>query len=321
VGVQSAAPIAAANDGTSNTFYYDPSFTDDPNNAADGAGGFPNTLNSFGLANPGVNNNTTGTATKVATGNVPAQYNIAAGNGLTGNVDFSGLLSEINAAKTGIKNLSSGDLDGNGNPIHFATIDLGPSFTDGAIDKSMHPSDKGFGISGPITATASSPNDKGTFQVTLQNTGLTVVDFDVSQDKDIKLTNYNFVIDGPEDSFAIVRIPEGSNFIVNQGNVLAGTGGIGLDHIIMYVNNGPSDNDTHFNFNDAVVNGIAFWDLGMGNGKINWQNVQGCAQCISDKIDFSNVRLIRCVVPEPSSIASLVIAMVGLGHFFRFRSR
>lgn len=323
-GVQSADSIGGANDGDSNTFFYDTSFTDAPNVGGDGQGGFPNTLDSFGLANPGVNNNTTGTATEVSTGSVPAQFNISSGNGLTGNVDFNPLLTEINALKTGIPNLSLGDNDGEGNPISFATIDLGSNFTDGAIDKSMHPSDKGFGQSGPITASADSDSDGGTFKVTLDNTGVTVIDFDVEQDKDINLTNYNFVVDGPAGSFALVRIPEGSNFIINQGNVLAGTSGIGLDSIVMSVINAPNDNDTHFNFNDAVVNGVAFWDLGMGDGTINLQNVQGCAQFVGDVINMSNVRLTHCGsgsdrIPEPGSIA--ILALGGCVLAFAARRR
>ena len=131
------------------TFYFDETFTD-----VTSSSGFPNTLDTFTPANPGANghNNTSATGTNVPTGTVPSTYNFASGNGLTGSVDLSALNAELAAAKATIPMLNSVD-----NPnASFGRIDLGASFSDGSIDKSMHLSDKGFGVSGDISATASS---------------------------------------------------------------------------------------------------------------------------------------------------------------------
>jgi len=310
VGVQTADTAADADDSGDNYFYYGTSFTDDPNVNSDGAGGFPNTLDSFGYTNEVVNHNTTATGKTVAVGDVPAMYDMAEGNGLTGNVDFSALNAEIAAARTAIPAFSPGDLDGNGDPIHFGTIDLGPSFSDGKIDKSMHPDDKGFGVSGDITASASSKNDGGTFLVTVNHAGLTVIDFDVDSGKEILVSNYNFVIDGPEGAFVIVRIPDDSEFSTSQGNVLAGTGGVGCNAIVLVTLNTVTEE--HFDFQNSVLNGVAFWSLTDVDGTINHSNTQGCSQFIGDIIDMDNVRYIHCTLPEPATLALLALGGLAL---------
>ena len=229
------------------TFYFDETFTD-----VTSSSGFPNTLDTFTPANPGANghNNTSATGTNVPTGTVPSTYNFASGNGLTGSVDLSALNAELAAAKATIPMLNSVD-----NPnASFGRIDLGASFSDGSIDKSMHLSDKGFGVSGDISATASSASDGGTFTITLQNTGLTVIDFDVAAGKDITVSNYNLVIDGPAGAHALLRVPDGSSFLTSQGNVLAGNGGIGLKAIIIATLN--TVEETHFSIQNSVINGI-----------------------------------------------------------------
>lgn len=312
LGIHAAASAGTADNGKSNTFYYDASFTD-----VTDSDGFPNTLDSFTAANPGGNghNNTSATGTNVSTGSVSSSFDLSNGNGLTGSVDLSALDAEIAAAKATIPMLNPID-----NPdVSFGTIDLGSGFSDGSIDKSMHPSDKGFGISGDITAAASSSSDGGTFLVTLQNTGLTVIDFDVDAGKDITVSNYNFVIDGPVGSQALIRVPDDSAFLTSQGNVLAGTGGIGLGNIVIASLNEVEE--THFGIQNSVINGVAMWSLTMEDGVIDIDNAQGCAQFIADSIDISNARFTHCgsgptfggpLIPEPSTLALGLVAGLAL---------
>ena len=334
LGVQTADDASTALDATSgNYFYYDTTFTDDPNDATDGQGGFTNTLDSFTQPNA-TNNNTVATGKSVSVGEATAFANssatdgafiLAEGDGLTGNVNFNGtgtgLNDEILAAKTLIPLLDPDDpannTDGMGNPIHFANIDL--TKTDGKIDKSMHPSDKGFAVSGDITASVSSSSDDGTFLVTLTNPGLTVIDFTVPADKDIEVNTYNFVIDGPPGSTAIFRIPDGTEFATSNGNVLAGDGGIGLNNIIFFTLN--QTKEEHFDFDNSVLNGVAFWSLTMVNGSIEHNNTQGCAQFIGDIINMQDVRFVHCKdtppccgneIPEPATMTLGLLAVCSI---------
>ena len=313
VGVYADLGIHAAEDavnaigtgGLSSTFYYDEAFTD-----VTDSNGFPNTLTSFTAANPGANghNNTSATGVNVPTGTVDSSYNLADGNGLTGDVDLSALNAELAAVKAAIPMLNAVD---NGN-VSFGVIDL--KLSSGLIDKSMHPTDKDFGVSGDITASASSASDGGTFTVTLTNTGLTVIDFDVDSGEDVTVSNYNFVIDGPVGSSALFRVPDGSSFLTSQGNVLAGAEGIGLNSIIIATLD--DTNDTQFSIQNSVINGIAMWSLMMAGGDIDIDNAQGCAQFVADTVDMSNARFTHCgsgphLNPEPTSLVLVFLAVVG----------
>ena len=71
-----------------------------------------------------------------------------------------------------------------------------------------------------------------------------------------------------------------------------------------------SSGDTVFSFNDTVLNGVGFYDLIVfdednkdtffdnGTTELKINNGQGCAQFVSPKINFNNVRFERCSVPE-----------------------
>ncbi len=142
--------------------------------------------------------------------------------------------------------------------------------------------------------------------------GLSVVDIETGNGNDFLLENATLVIDGPADSFVIFRLPDGTNLNISNGSILVGDGGIGLNNVL-FVSDNP-DNDQHFNFDNTILNGVAFWSLGMQGGEININNAQGCTQLISDKITLNNVRFSRCGVtapiPEPNSY---VLFFVGLG--------
>jgi hypothetical protein len=138
--------------------------------------------------------------------------------------------------------------------------------------------------------------------------GLTVFDIDTGGN-DLVLQNRNLVIDGPPGSAAIFRIPDDANFLVSQAAILLGTGGIAPGDVLFHTD--KPDNDAHFNFSSALVNGVAFWDLGTTSGEASFDNVQGCTQVIGDKLNLSNARLTRCAfvlsVPEPG-VAGLGLA-------------
>ena len=76
----------------------------------------------------------------------------------------------------------------------------------------------------------------------------------------------------------------------------------------------PPGQRPHFSFSNTVLNGAAFWTLGMEGGEINVSNGQGCTQFMSDKIALNDVRFARCAfVPEPRGSSLLAIALATLG--------
>jgi len=124
------------------------------------------------------------------------------------------------------------------------------------------------------------------------NPGQNVIDVVTGGGVDFLLQESTLIIDGPASAFAIIRIPDDANFIISNGNVLVGDGGIGLNNVVFYSDR--PDNNEHFNFDNTILNGVAFWSLDEEGGEININNAQGCTQLIADKITLNNVRFTRC---------------------------
>jgi hypothetical protein len=146
--------------------------------------------------------------------------------------------------------------------------------------------------------------------------GLTVFDLDTGGN-DLLVQNETVVIDGPPGATAIFRVPDDANFLVSQSAIVIGDGGIAPGSVLFHSDR--PDDDTHFSFSSAVVNGVAFWDLGDSGGETAFSNVQGCTQVIGDKLNLSDVRLTRCsfAVPEPGAVAlgaAAVGALAGLAR-------
>ena len=91
--------------------------------------------------------------------------------------------------------------------------------------------------------------------------GLNVIDVVTGGGIDFKLDYANLVIQGGENDFAIIRIPDDANFLVSNSNILIGDGGIGLNNVVFYTDR--EDNASHFGFSNTVINGVAFWSLAM----------------------------------------------------------
>lgn len=279
LGIRCAAGTAAAcDDGTQNSFFNDPNQ-------------FPNTFNigtqTGNTVNPGAADQTT---------------RIDANNfaGVTANVDFTILLGQLAEARTDI-------------PALLATSVLDVSAAGGTIKPDTFDD---------ITETGSialSTVGADTLVISLLGPGLHVIDVDTGGN-DFKLESANLVIDGPADALVIVRLPSdgngttNENFLISNANVLVGDGGIGLFGALFFSNR--PDNGQHYNFSNTIINGVAFWSLGMEGGEINISNAQGCTQLISDKITLNDVRFSRCSfgfqVPEPGSLALLALGGAAL---------
>ena len=130
---------------------------------------------------------------------------------------------------------------------------------------------------------------------------------------DFLLQDANLFIDGPGGAEAIFRVPSDANFLVSNGNIIVSEA-LGLNSVVFFSN--KADTDTHFAFQNTILNGVAFWDLGGNGGTINVSNSQGCTQLVGDVVDNDNVRFTRCaagaVVPEPTTSGLMGLALLGL---------
>ncbi|MBW2271253.1 MAG: PEP-CTERM sorting domain-containing protein [Deltaproteobacteria bacterium] len=140
--------------------------------------------------------------------------------------------------------------------------------------------------------------------------GVTLIDIDTGGN-DLTLTNENLLFNGPSGAFAIVRVPDDANFVVNGSNIIIGDGGIELNNVLF--TSFKDDNNQHFNFNDTILNGVAFWDLS-DEGQVSLNNAQGCTQLVGAKVNLNDVRLNSCasLIPEPATGSLLALGLAGL---------
>ena len=155
--------------------------------------------------------------------------------------------------------------------------------------------------------------------VFLLSAGVNIIDVVTGGGVDFLIQNSTFVIDGPVGAFALFRIPDDANMLISQANILVGDGGIGLNAVVFYTD--QENANQHFNFNNTIINGVAFWDLGPfvnpimnHGGEININNAQGCTQLVADKITLNDVRFQRCaaIVPEPGTFGLTGLGLLGL---------
>ena len=311
VGIRCTASVANCNETatSSNSAFYDGDVV-----SAALADNFPNTFTRTGIT-PGTNN-TEGTGQDVPTSgpnSPPASTLIAPpGNGgtnagVTGNFNFTPLLDELFGAAGAwatISGYNSGNLmepDG-----RFLTLNVSGSGTGNVAG----------GGAGIINSN---------LEINLES-GLNIIDFDTGGGVDLLLSNTTLVIDGPEDAFAIFRLPDDANFNITNSNILAGDR-LGLNNIVFYTD--KMDSNQHFNFSNTILNGISFWSLGRSGGEINIDNAQGCVQLVADKITLNDVRFDYCgpgvgtppEMPEPTSLTMTATGLIGLFKLYRRKKR
>src|SRR5688572_14072304 len=110
---------------------------------------------------------------------------------------------------------------------------------------------------------------------------------------DFSLTNLDWAIIANDGVFPIFRLRGGRNMIMNNVSILVNNGGNAELGPLFYSGyEGSSSGDTVFNGgSNVILNGVGLWDLnavgeGGGNIKTNINNAQGCAQFISQKVNF-----------------------------------
>jgi PEP-CTERM motif-containing protein len=277
IGIRLAAPNDSFNQ-TSNSFFNDPNM-------------FPNTFDTGTQTGVNVNPNDADQNTRI---DPTGGGNPSANTGVTFGYDHTGLDSELASLRTEISGLTATNtlIVSGGNAGELETS----STIGGAGGASI-----AFGASnslGGVSATITIPS------------GLNVIDV-VTGSNDFLLNNANLVIDGPSDAFAIFRTIGSDNMGIENSNVLAGLN-IGMNNILFYTD--QLENDTHFNMNNTIINGAAFWSLGSSDiAEININNAQGCTQLIAEDINLDDVRFTRCVFnPEPTSLMVFGLGMVAV---------
>jgi hypothetical protein len=291
LGIHCTQSASDCDVGTQNSFFNDPNL-------------FPNTWD--GSNGQQVNPNDADQTTRIDDPNYA---------GVTGNVDFTALMNDLFDDPASAANVI---------PALAATDIL--DLTDGSVQGEIKGDDAG------VLNQIASDNSFTTANVAEQtltihlDPGLNVIDVVTlvgGSDKDFKLTNANLVIDGPADGFAVFRVADNANFLISNGNILTGTGGIGLNNVLFATS---VISQTIDSFQNTILNGVAFWSLDRLGGTIAIDNAQGCTQLIADKIVLNDVRFGRCAfkwqseiipdeinVPEPGAIMLFSLGLLGLG--------
>lgn len=159
--------------------------------------------------------------------------------------------------------------------------------------------------------------------------GYAVIDIALEFEKDFLVGNTDWILQTDRDVVAIFRMKNGGNFLFTNSSIMMGCvtnqancHTQNIDHLgaIFYTDN--SKGNQAFNVNNVILGGIGLWDLDDDRDtKITLNNVQGCTQLISSRVELSSKeRLNRCSfpkvsqVPEPSTIILFSLALFGLSR-------
>lgn len=221
----------------------------------------------------------------------------SSGDGVTANVDFSDLLSEMSQWRTYLDNLTSG--------IAITNFYSGPS-------TNLQSYNNKSGNPGTLTIDLDS--------LTANSDNIVVIDIDVTS-SDFEFTNSDVILHTDEDRLAVFRVIGEKTVKFNNSSIMIGedcaleptvVDGCLVDELGAIFHRYKSwGNNTvtgeSYNLSNAILGGIGLWDFGDQNGNysdknyINISNAQGCAQFISGYVDVDNARFNRCALGTPDT--------------------
>ena len=248
---------------------------------------------------------------------------IGPGSGITGGKDFTDLLMALDDALG--KNSGSGGFDGirslTGLAPTFCKLEVnsGDSFVDVCSGNTLDLTP----FSGKVVG---SGLDTSTQLYIKLADGLNVIDINVggTAGTPLDIENASIIIDGKEDSTVVLRVQEDRLVDVDNANIVLGKMGI-MNMNVLWYSDTRGGLGTTFDFDNAILDGMAFWALGDEKTQIQVDNSQGCIQFIARTININNARYENCSFKtstvtnsEPTTLSALAI---GLGLFAYSRRR
>ena len=263
-------------------------------------------------------------------------FQLAPGNGVTGGVDFSVLNDQLAQARAFLTSTPEAQV------LEHPDVTFGLVQWDANVDNSTTIAGTG-GTSNQnlVLGGITTLSGDGITMTTQLNHGLNVIDLKTLNtgldiESDVLLSGINWIINGFDDSQAVFVIDDEERLNIEQANVFAGIGLASYNSLLFASKN--DDNGQHFNFNDTIINGVAFWSMLGGSdpqgenaladfGEITINNAQGCTQLIAAKINLNDTRFTRCaagtatVIPLPAAAPLFGTALAILGFVNHRRRR
>ena len=163
------------------------------------------------------------------------------------------------------------------------------------------------------------------------NDGYAVIDIHTNNN-DFKINNSDWILKTDLNTIAIFRVLGGGNVDINNSSIMMGCPDDQQGNPVEACLDTPvhelgaifytdeADGNQAFDVENSILGGIGLWDF-TNNNEINFNNVQGCTQLISDTVNLSSTnRLNRCAlaatpptdIPEPSTVFLLSSALLGI---------
>jgi|GEM_PF-2151356 len=209
---------------------------------------------------------------------------VSNGNGVQGGQDHSSLMTELNDLASNYWGLANTGI-----------LNLS---SDGKIEK-----------------TSSSKFYDSSF-----DSGLHVIDINTGGN-DMYVNNVTWRIDGNADTKVIFRVNSEANLKFSNANIYIGDD-MTMDSVLFLVDG--KQGTTSIDFSNTFFYGTSFWDyggpLGYMDNYATFNDVIGCGQVVSDRVNFNNVSMDGCafngtpsVVPLPATLPLFGAALIVVG--------
>ncbi|MBL4666391.1 MAG: hypothetical protein JKY04_03355 [Sneathiella sp.] len=162
---------------------------------------------------------------------------------------------------------------------------------------------------------------------TAYGSGLHVIDIDTGG-FDMYVNNVTWRIDGEADTKVIFRVNSEANLKFSNANIYISDDML-MDSVLFLVDG--KQGAASIDFSNTYFYGTSFWDhggiLGYADNYATFNDVIGCGQLISDRVNFNNVSMDGCTFNETPSVIPLPAAFPLFGAvlaafgFFGWRKR
>lgn len=150
--------------------------------------------------------------------------------------------------------------------------------------------------------------------------GIAVIDIDAGNGNDFNINETDWILQTTGATLAVIRMIGTGNVLIDYSSIMMSCTDKGENHCeteevtelgaLFFIDHAKGNQV--FNVNNSILGGIGLWDMSDTKGnQINFNNVQGCTQLISQTVNLSSAnRLNRCAlahegpkeVPEPTTL-------------------